>query len=97
MRPLGKSLEKTSVESEGKSSGEGPGPAGHWDSFGEFDIYSKIHWLDERIPVLFIPVLNIIFKVKSYAISNKELISNVNKEFLQVSVFFRRSKLDFCR
>lgn len=53
MRPLGKSLEKTSVESEGKSSGEGPGPVGHWDSFGEFDIYSKIHWLDERIPVLF--------------------------------------------
>lgn len=42
-------------------------------------------------------MLNIIFKVKSYAISNKELISNVNKEFLQISVFFRRSKLDFCR
>lgn len=52
MRPLGKSLEKTSVESKGKSSGEGPGPAGHWDRFGEFDIYSKIHWLHERISCL---------------------------------------------
>lgn len=42
-------------------------------------------------------MLNIIFKVKSYAISNKDLISSVNKELLQISVFFRRSKLDFCR
>ena len=32
-------------------------------------------------------MLNIIFKVKSFAVSNKGLISDINKELLQINIF----------
>lgn len=32
-------------------------------------------------------MLNIIFKVKSSAVSNKELTSDINKELLQINIF----------
>lgn len=80
-------LEKTSIESKGKKSGVAPVMWGVEPGLGVRNLFQdSVSGRHDLMTCFKRLMLNMMYKVKTSAISNEELTSTINKELLQIGI-----------